>query len=303
MSSDTRRANASLSLLRWSLLVASTWASSAAALWPRFSICCDSRAEASRADRWLGQRCFDFAQTVLDAFADDRLERLPGLRRQLAGAFRDHRLDGFAGALRGMGRGVLDLDQRRDQRGPGLGAEAAGFALGLDDDRGQLGDLRLRVSDPFVDRGEQGREAVLLLADLRSRLRNPLARLDRGIADPADFGLDRPGRLSEPVGAALSLADRDSDTFANVGGEAVDMLAQRRGPLGQRPIALSWAPDWAASASSSVRARVSEFRKWLARSSPLRGELGEALVDQRQPAIDLGDHPLRRALLLGHPAR
>ena len=35
----------------------------------------------------------------------------------------------------------------------------------------------------------------------------------------------------------------------------------------------------------------------------MRGELGEALVDQRQPALDLGDHPLRRAVLLGDALR
>ena len=35
----------------------------------------------------------------------------------------------------------------------------------------------------------------------------------------------------------------------------------------------------------------------------VRGELGEALVDQAEAAVDLRDHPLRRAILLGDPLR
>ena len=202
-----------------------------------------------------------------------------------------------------MGGGFLDLDQGRDQRGPGLGAEAAGLALGLDDDRRQLGDFRLRVANSFVDRGEQGREAVLLLADLRRGLRNPLVGLDRGIADPADFGLDRHGGLGEPVGAALGLANRHSDAFADIGGEAVDMLAQRRSAVSQRSDrivlgaglggeGIQFGPGTSQRSQEMVRAFVA-----------IGGKLGEALIDQAQPAVDFCDHPLRGALLLGHAAR
>jgi hypothetical protein len=57
----------------------------------------------------------------------------------LPALFGDHRFDRLAGAFRGMAAASLHLDQGRYERGAGLGAEIARFALDLDDDRRQLG--------------------------------------------------------------------------------------------------------------------------------------------------------------------
>ena len=101
----------------------------------------------------------------------------------------------------------------------------------------------------------------------------------------------------------MSLADRKSDPFADLGGEAIDAFAQRGCAVGDRADRLvlrtglrrqriELGPRPGQGAEEVVGALVAVRRK-----------LGEALVDHGQAAVDLRDHLLRGAFLFGDPVR
>ena len=305
ISSETRRANASLSFSRWSLLVCSICCSSAAALWPSVSICWVRRSDAARA-RFDGARgdVLDLAQPVLDALADHALQRLraspsdslPALSGMTA-------LDRFAGALGGVRGGFLDLHQRGDQRRAGLGAEARRLALDLGEHRGELGQLRLRIADAVVDAGEQRREAVLLLGDLRRRSRTGARRLRPRHRESSRFPAASRSPL-RPAGRRRPAPRRSQfRRLSRISSVSRSMLSRKRGrALGDRA-------DRVVLRAGLRRQRVElgpragqRFEEVVGALVAVRRKLGEALVDQRQAAVDLGDHPLRGAVLLGDPA-
>ena len=95
----------------------------------------------------------------------------------------------------------------------------------------------------------------------------------------------------------------DADTVADFGSECHDRLLERRRAFGERPDR--------AVLRSSLRGQGIEFGAGAGQRFEemggafvaMGGELGEALIDQRQPTLDLGEHTPRCAVLLGDAAR
>ena len=121
MSSDTRRANASLSFSRWSSL-------------RLLDVLLERRGTLADRDHLLGEtvgccssgfhracgHTLDLAEAILDAFPDDAFKRVTSFVRELAGALRDDPFDRFAGTFGGMASGFLNLDERGDECGRSL---------------------------------------------------------------------------------------------------------------------------------------------------------------------------------------
>ena len=203
-----------------------------------------------------------------------------------------------------MRGGFLDLHERGDQRRAGFGAEVGRLALDLDDHGGQLGQLRLRGADAVVDRGEECREPVLLFGDLRAGAHDPVAGLDGRIADPAHLRLDRTCARSETLGAALRFAQHGSDAVADLAGQPA--RCSRAAPSvrsASDPIAPSWRIRFGCERVELRPSAGERFEEMVRAHVAICRQLGETLVDQRQAAIDLGDHALRGAILFGDAVR
>src|SRR5205823_5450289 len=106
-----------------------------------------------------------------------------------------------------------------------------------------------------------------------------------------------------PVGTALGFADGGADTVTDLGSECRDRFLERRRALGER---LDCAVLRARLGGQCIElgAGASErFEEMGGTLIAMRGELGEALIDQRQSALDFGEHALRSTILLGDAAR
>ena len=211
---------------------------------------------------------------------------------------RDNGLDRLACALRRLGGGFLDLDEGGDERRSGLGGQAGGFPLGVGDRRAELTELGLGPVDARGHAREQRCSARFAVADLFPGQRQFVACLDDCVADRIDVGTKGRRRFRQPVCAALCLADGNSGAFANLCRQPIDIVAQRYGSLGERSQGIVLRHRLGTQAVELGTRPPERIEEMGGAFVPLRSELGEALVDQHQAAVDLGDHPLRCAFLL-----
>ena len=87
------------------------------------------------------------------------------------------------------------------------------------------------------------------------------------------------------------------------GSAALDAVAKRRRPLRKRADRAVLRARLGGKRVELGPGASERFEEAVGAFVAIGGKLGEALVDQRQTAFDLGDHLLRCAILLGDPAR
>src|SRR5437764_30173 len=204
MSSDTRRAKASLSFSRWSFAVSSTCCSSAAALWPSVSICWVRRSEAARADSTARAATFSTSRR-----RSSMLSRMTRSSAQPLGAglrFADR----GSNAVADLGCEPLDA---LAQGGRALGKRSDGAVLGAG--------LRCQSVELGAGAGERFEEMVGALVPLRRELREALVNQSEATID---FG-------KHVLRSAILLGDTARQAFERAVG-MIDVRSERFGRLG-----------------------------------------------------------------------
>ena len=118
---------------------------------------------------------------------------------------------------------------------------------------------------------------------------------------PFDF---RPGRLrgrQDALGSGLGIADRRRQLLAQLARQLFDRLAQRRGALGEPADGAVLNPGFLRQGLKVRPHPVERIEHCSGPQIAISGQLGEALIQGGDAHANVGDHPLRGAVLLGNP--
>ena len=260
------------------------------------------RRPARRLDR-ARRDILDIAKLIDDAFADRPLERRPRRYGQPLGTLGDDPGDRFTRPLCGMSRRFAHLDHRGDQGRAGFAAQSCRFGVGGSDRRGQRRQLGACAVDPLVDARQKRGKAVLLRIDAGPARGDSLAGFDRRLAHPLDLGPRALCRRKHPSCAGLGVAKSSGQPLAHFARQRCNAFAQRCGAVGQRldrAIAAARLLGQCAQLCPHPAKRAAHRRR---PRIAIDGEQRKAFVERRQPEIEIGDHPLGIAFLLGDPRR
>ena len=242
-----------------------------------------------------GGRRFDFGELAGHGIADDLFQRFPGGFGQLSGAcgndggLIDSRARSAACAAASLtcrsaatSAGPVSpkaVRPRHPRCGPHRRARQDAFG----------------PADPGVDRGQQGREPIMLRLDCTGAAFQPAAGLDgsrwahsiSGRADCATASMRSAPAWASPISPDSCSTDWRSAAVRSA-----------------RPtMAPSCTPDCCDNASSSPRMRLRALMMETARCIAIRRQLSKPLVQRGNANADVGDHALRHAFLLAQSAR